>query len=83
MKKIISTDKAPAAIGPYSQASTRVTLVFVAGQIPVDPAQGKIVEGDIAGQTRQVARKRKGDSSRGGVGYGERCEGDGVSGVDG
>ena len=59
MKKIISTDKAPAAIGPYNQAIDTGTLIFVAGQIPVDPAQGKIVEQDIAGQTRQVLENVK------------------------
>jgi 2-iminobutanoate/2-iminopropanoate deaminase len=54
MKKIVKTDKAPAAIGPYSQAVDAGDFVFVAGQIPILPAQGKIVEERVAGQTRQV-----------------------------
>lgn len=44
MKKVISTDKAPAAIGPYSQAIEVNGMVFISGQIPVDPATGKIAE---------------------------------------
>ncbi len=68
MKKIISTDKAPAAIGPYNQAIDTGTLIFVAGQIPVDPAQGKIVEQDIAGQTRQVLDNVKAILSEAGLG---------------
>jgi reactive intermediate/imine deaminase len=50
----ISTDQAPAAIGPYSQAVRRGGFVFLSGQIPLDPATGQLVEGDIAGQTRRV-----------------------------
>lgn len=50
----IRTDKAPAAIGPYSQAISYGDLVFTSGQIPIDPASGKIVEGDIEVQARQV-----------------------------
>ena len=53
MKKI-STDKAPAAIGPYSQATVTGNLLFTSGQIPIDPAVGAIVETDIKGQTEQV-----------------------------
>ena len=68
MKKIISTDKAPAAIGPYNQAIDTGTLIFVAGQIPVDPAQGKIVEQDITGQTRQVLENVKAILSEAGLG---------------
>ena len=68
MKKIISTDKAPAAIGPYNQAIDTGNLIFVAGQIPVDPAQGKIVEQDIAGQTRQVLENVKAILSEAGLG---------------
>lgn len=52
----IETDKAPAAIGPYSQAVRAGNLVFVSGQIPIDPAVGSIVEGGIAEQTHQVFR---------------------------
>lgn len=53
IKKEISTTAAPAAIGPYSQGIQLGNLVFSSGQIPVDPATGKIVEG-IEAQTRQV-----------------------------
>lgn len=51
---VISTDKAPAAIGPYSQAIEANGMVFCSGQIPIDPATGAFVEGGIQEQTRQV-----------------------------
>jgi 2-iminobutanoate/2-iminopropanoate deaminase len=54
MKKIISTNEAPAAIGPYSQAVRSERLLFCSGQIPLDPKSGQIVSGDIAAQTRRV-----------------------------
>jgi len=54
MKKIISTNEAPAAIGPYSQAVRSGTLVFCSGQIPLDPKSAEIVAGDITIQTRRV-----------------------------
>ncbi len=54
MKKIISTDEAPAAIGPYSQAIRVGQFVFTSGQIPLDPKSGQIVEGDISVQARRV-----------------------------
>jgi len=54
MKTIIKTDRAPRAIGPYSQAVKVGDLLFVSGQIPLDPQSGKIVGADIAAQTRQV-----------------------------
>ena len=50
-KQAISTPLAPAAIGPYSQAIRSGNLLFVSGQIPLDPATGQIVEGDAAVQT--------------------------------
>ena len=53
-RKIIQTDNAPGAIGPYSQGTKNGEMVFTAGQIPVDPGTGNIVEGGIAEQTRQV-----------------------------
>lgn len=53
-RSVISTAAAPAAIGPYSQAIRTGNLVFVSGQIPLDPASGQLVEGDIRAQTRQV-----------------------------
>jgi len=54
MKKIISTNEAPAAIGPYSQAVRSGRLLFCSGQIPLDPKSGQIVAGDITTQTRRV-----------------------------
>lgn len=54
--KTISTDKAPAAIGPYSQAKVVGNLVFCSGQIPIDPAEGKIVATTIEDQTTQVCK---------------------------
>ena len=53
MKKVISTTKAPAAIGPYSQAIQVGNLVYTSGQIPIDPATGAFVEGGVKEQTRQ------------------------------
>ena len=50
----IATDQAPAAIGPYSQAVRRGGFLFLSGQIPLDPATGQLVEGDITLQTRRV-----------------------------
>ena len=54
MKKIISTNEAPGAIGPYSQAVRSGSLLFCSGQIPLDPKSGQIVSGDITAQTRRV-----------------------------
>jgi 2-iminobutanoate/2-iminopropanoate deaminase len=54
MKKIISTNEAPGAIGPYSQAVRSGNFLFCSGQIPLDPKSGKIISGDIAAQTRRV-----------------------------
>ena len=53
MNKQISTDKAPAAIGPYSQAIEAGGMVFASGQLPIDPATGAFVEGGVQEQTRQ------------------------------
>jgi 2-iminobutanoate/2-iminopropanoate deaminase len=53
-KKIISTEHAPAAVGPYSQAVRVGKVLYTAGQIPMDPSTGRLVEGDIAAQTEQV-----------------------------
>ncbi|MBW7675673.1 RidA family protein [Chryseobacterium chendengshani] len=55
MKKIISTVNAPAAIGPYSQANFANGVLYISGQIPVDPATGKLVEG-IEKETHQVMK---------------------------
>jgi 2-iminobutanoate/2-iminopropanoate deaminase len=59
MKQIISTDKAPAAIGPYSQAIQFSGLLFVSGQIAIDPKSGEFVEGGIETQTEQVLENLK------------------------
>ena len=56
MKKIISTAKAPAAIGPYSQAVEAGNTLYISGQIPLDPHTGNIVDGDIAEQTDLVLK---------------------------
>lgn len=54
MKKIISTDKAPAAIGPYSQAIEVNGMIFTSGVIPIDPATGELVTGSIEAQADQA-----------------------------
>jgi 2-iminobutanoate/2-iminopropanoate deaminase len=54
MRQAVSTEAAPSAIGPYSQAIRAGSLLFVSGQVPIDPATGAIVDGDIAAQTRRV-----------------------------
>ncbi|MBR3120330.1 RidA family protein [Oceanobacillus profundus] len=58
MVKVIQTEKAPAAIGPYSQAIQAGDFVYVSGQIPIAPASGEIVDG-IANQTKQVLENLK------------------------
>jgi 2-iminobutanoate/2-iminopropanoate deaminase len=52
--KVISTDKSPAAIGPYSQAIQAGNLLFCSGQIPLDPVSGEVVAGDVSRQAEQV-----------------------------
>jgi 2-iminobutanoate/2-iminopropanoate deaminase len=54
MKTVIATSDAPAAVGPYSQAVAIGNLLFCAGQIPLDPASGNLIEGDITAQTTRV-----------------------------
>jgi 2-iminobutanoate/2-iminopropanoate deaminase len=56
MKRIIQTESAPKAVGPYSQAVEANGMLFISGQIPIDPATGKIVEGGIREQTEQVMK---------------------------
>jgi 2-iminobutanoate/2-iminopropanoate deaminase len=55
-KKVVKTDAAPGALGPYSQAIVAGGVVYCAGQIPLDPATGNIVNGGIAQQTEQVLK---------------------------
>ena len=57
--KTLETKKAPAAIGPYAQANIIGDLVITSGQIPIDPATGNLVEGDIEAQTKQVFENLK------------------------
>jgi 2-iminobutanoate/2-iminopropanoate deaminase len=59
MKQIIATENAPKAIGPYSQAVVWNGMVFLSGQIPLDPATGQTVDGDIAAQTARVLENIK------------------------
>lgn len=66
MKEIISTEKAPAAIGPYSQAVKAGNLLFISGQIPVDPATGEVVEATIQAQTAQSLTNLKAILAHGG-----------------
>src|ERR1043166_4679432 len=56
MKEVISTDQAPKAIGPYSQAIRANGLVFVSGQVAIDPATQQVIAGDVAAQTARVLR---------------------------
>ena len=59
-KRVIQTEKAPKAIGPYSQAIQAGNLLFLSGQIPIDPTTGELVKGDIREQTRQILENIKG-----------------------
>ena len=59
-KKVIQTDKAPKAIGPYSQAIQAGNLLFLSGQIPLDPKTGELTKGDVCQQTKQVLENIKG-----------------------
>lgn len=68
MKDIITTDRAPRAIGPYSQAVRAGNLVFASGQIPIDPATGEFVAGGVAEQTEQVLRNLTAVMDAAGVG---------------
>lgn len=67
-KTIISTENAPKAIGPYSQAVATDTLMFLSGQIPIDPVTGVMVSGGIEEQARQVFRNMDGILKEGGCG---------------
>jgi 2-iminobutanoate/2-iminopropanoate deaminase len=69
MKKIIHTEKAPKAVGPYSQAVECNNMLFVSGQIPIDPHTGQIVEGGITEQTTQVMENMKAILSEAGYSF--------------
>ena len=68
MKKV-ATEKAPAAIGPYSQAMITGGLVYTSGQIAIDPATGNLVEGDVRAQTEQVMKNLGAVLSAAGTSY--------------
>lgn len=59
MRKIIATEKAPSAIGPYAQANLVGDLIFTSGQIPIDPATGELAPGEIEEQTKQSLENLK------------------------
>ncbi|MDK2964599.1 MULTISPECIES: RidA family protein [Lacrimispora] len=67
MKKVLATEKAPAAIGPYSQGVRGGDYVFVSGQLPIDPATGTFAGEDIAAQTRQSLTNIKAILESGGL----------------
>ena len=67
MKKKIATPKAPQAIGPYSQAIQLGSLLFISGQIPLDPQTGELVQGDIEVQTKQVLENLAAIAEAGGL----------------
>lgn len=67
MRETVSTDKAPAAIGPYSQAVWAGTLLFCSGQIPLDPMTGEMVSGGIGEQTERVLANLEAVLSAGGL----------------
>ncbi|HEY3815537.1 MAG TPA: RidA family protein [Polyangiaceae bacterium] len=71
MKDAIATKDAPAAIGPYSQAVRAGGLVFLSGQIPLDPATGQLVEGDIVAQTKRVMENLRAVLAAAGCGFGD------------
>ncbi len=69
MKTIIHTDDAPKAVGPYSQAVRTGSLLFTAGQVAIDPAIGKLIEGDVAAQAEQVMRNLQAVLTAAGTGF--------------
>lgn len=69
MKRIVSTSEAPAAIGPYSQAVDTGSMVFLSGQIPLDPATGTMIEGDVAAQAEQVMKNLAAVLEAAGLGF--------------
>lgn len=69
MKEIVSTDKAPGAIGPYSQAVKAGGMVYCSGQIPIDPATGEFVSDDVSEQTEQVLKNLGEVLAAAGVGF--------------
>jgi 2-iminobutanoate/2-iminopropanoate deaminase len=70
-KEIVSTENAPGAIGPYSQAVKAGGMLFCSGQIPIDPATGAFVSDDVAEQTVQVLKNLGEVLAAGGAGFGD------------
>ena len=68
-KDVIYSDKAPAAVGPYSQAIKWGNMLFLSGQIPLDPQSGKVVDGGIKAQTRRVLENLREVLAAGGTGF--------------
>lgn len=71
MKEVIATEKAPAAIGPYSQAIKAGGMLYISGQLPIVPATGAFASEDIAGQTRQSLENIGAILAAAGRGYGD------------
>lgn len=68
-KKIVNTTKAPAPIGPYSQAVRAGNLLFISGQVAIDPATGNVEMGDIAAETTQVMKNLQAILSEAGIDF--------------
>lgn len=68
-KKIIKTDNAPAPIGPYNQAVKYGDMLFISGQVPIDPKTGNVVAGDIQAETKQVMNNLKAILSEAGMDF--------------
>ena len=73
MKKVICTNNAPGAIGPYSQAIEANGMVFVSGQLPIDPKTGNFASDEIKGQTRQSLQNMKSILEEAGKDFPARC----------
>ena len=69
MKRAVSASDAPKAIGPYSHAIRAGELLFVSGQVPIDPATGNLVDGDITAQTRRVMNNLEAVLKAGGLSF--------------
>jgi 2-iminobutanoate/2-iminopropanoate deaminase len=69
MKKIINTPNAPAPIGPYNQAVLADSTLYISGQIPMDPATGELISGDIQKETRQCMENLKAILEEAGMGF--------------
>lgn len=67
-KKVIKTSQAPQAVGPYSQGVQAGGLLYISGQVPLDPATGQMVEGDIRAQARRVMENLKAVAEAAGLG---------------